>query len=276
VNGEPDDLLVRARSALLDALTALAEHRDSVVVIGAQAIYLHTGLAPVAVAEATKDSDLAIDTRSLADDPLIEAAMAQARFYLDPTKEQPGAWMNPSGIPVDLMVPKSIAGRHGRRSVDAPPHVKESMRWANGLEATVVDHSIMEISALSQDDPRRIAANVAGPAGLLVAKLHKIAERQNQPSRLLDKDAYDIYRLLIAVEIEPLRASLARLLDDPLAGEVTAAALEYLLSLFAVGPEAVGSVMAGRTEEGIGDPAVVAASCSALASDLLAMLGRQP
>jgi len=30
--------------------------------------------------------------------------------------------------------------------------------------------------------------------------------------------------------------------------------------------------MAGRTEEGIGEPAVVAASCSALASDLLAAL----
>lgn len=276
MNGEADDLLVRARSALLDALIALEEHRESVVVIGAQAIYLHTGLAPVAVAEATKDSDLAIDTRSLADDPLIEAAMAAARFYLDPTKEQPGAWMSPSGIPVDLMVPKAIAGKHGRRSVNAPPHVKDAMRWATGLEATVVDHSIIEIPALSSDDPRRIEARVAGPAGLLVAKLHKIAERQDQPSRLLDKDAYDIYRLLIAIDTESLAASLARLLGDPLAGDVTAAALQHLLHLFAAGPEALGSSMAGRTELGIGEPAVVAASCAALASDLLVALGHGP
>ncbi len=49
------DLLVQARSALLDALTALWEHRDSVVVIGAQAIYLHTGAVGVALAEATKN-----------------------------------------------------------------------------------------------------------------------------------------------------------------------------------------------------------------------------
>lgn len=42
------DLLVQARSALLDALTALWEHRDSVVVIGAQAIYLHTGAVSLA------------------------------------------------------------------------------------------------------------------------------------------------------------------------------------------------------------------------------------
>ena len=272
MNGDKDDLLVRARSVLLDALTALQDHRDSVVVIGAQAIYLHTGGAPVAVAEATKDSDLAIDTRTLAGDPLIEEAMTGARFYLNPTQADPGAWMSPSGIPVDLMVPKSIAGRHGRRSVDAPPHVNTSMRWAAGLEATVVDNSLMQISALSADDPRRITALVAGPAALLVAKLHKIAERQDQPERLLDKDAHDIYRLLITIETAPLAASLVRLRKDPLAGDATAIALEHLRQLFADGPEALGSVMAGRAEMGIGEPVVVAASCAALASDLLAAL----
>jgi hypothetical protein len=46
---------------LLDALEALAAHRDALVVVGAQAIYLHTGEADVALAEATKDSHLAID-----------------------------------------------------------------------------------------------------------------------------------------------------------------------------------------------------------------------
>ena len=70
--GEPDDLLVRARSAMLDALDALGAHRESVVVIGAQAIYIRTAGAAVAVAEATKDSDLAIDPRTLDDDPLLE------------------------------------------------------------------------------------------------------------------------------------------------------------------------------------------------------------
>jgi hypothetical protein len=42
------DILVQARSAVLDALDALEDHRESVVVIGAQAIYLHTGSAQVA------------------------------------------------------------------------------------------------------------------------------------------------------------------------------------------------------------------------------------
>jgi hypothetical protein len=68
------DLLVVARRVLLDALEALAAHRDALVVIGAQAIYLHTGGADVALAETTKDSDLAIDPRELLDDPRIEKA----------------------------------------------------------------------------------------------------------------------------------------------------------------------------------------------------------
>lgn len=37
------DLLVAARRALLDTLEALRAHQDALVLIGAQAIYLHTG-----------------------------------------------------------------------------------------------------------------------------------------------------------------------------------------------------------------------------------------
>lgn len=42
--GESSGLLARARQALLDALVALHDHRDSVIVIGAQAIYLPLAL----------------------------------------------------------------------------------------------------------------------------------------------------------------------------------------------------------------------------------------
>lgn len=272
MNGESDDLLVRARTTLLDALVALHDQRESIIVIGAQAIYLHTGMAPVAVAEATKDSDLAIDARSLRDDPLIEAAMKAAGFYLDLVNPQPGAWMSPSGIPVDLMVPEAISGDHGRRSVDSPPHAQNAMRWAVGLEAAVVENSEMEITALSADDRRHVTARVAGPAALLVAKMHKIGERQNDPKRLIDKDAYDVYRLLVAIPTATLSASLARLLDNDLSGAVTASAMEYLRALFAAGPDATGSQMAGRTEQDIGSPETVAASCAALAAELLTAL----
>jgi hypothetical protein len=264
------DLLVQARSALLDALTALWEHRDSVVVIGAQAIYLHTGSAEVALAEATKDSDLAIDSRSLGADPLIEAAMTRANFILNPNPGQPGSWINVQGIPVDLMVPEAIAGASSRRGARIPPHARTAMRRAVGLEAAVVDHAEMRIRSLSAADPRVLSAQVAGPAALLVAKLHKLGERQDHPTRLVDKDAHDIYRLLVAIPTSGLAAPLHRLTKDDLAGPVTTQALTYLADLFAAGATATGSHMAGRAEEGVGDPDVVAASCAVLASDLLA------
>lgn len=114
------DLLVRARSVLLDALVALHEHRTAVIVIGAQAVYLRTGGLSVALAEATKDSDLALDTRSLSTDPLLENAMRSAGF-LPTVDAQPGAWVCPDGIPVDLMVPESLAGRGSRRAPYSSP-----------------------------------------------------------------------------------------------------------------------------------------------------------
>lgn len=107
--GEPDDLLVRTRSALLDVLEGLVDHREAVVVIGAQAVHLRTGGVDVALAETTKDSDVALDPRMLAEDPRVEAAMQSAGFFPS-VNGQPGAWVNAEGVPVDLMVPESLAG----------------------------------------------------------------------------------------------------------------------------------------------------------------------
>ena len=273
--GDPEGLLARARSVLLDALLALADHRDSVIVIGAQAVYLHTGAAPIAVAEATKDSDLAIDVRALRQDPLIDAAMERAGFFLDPISRQPGAWMSPGGIPVDLMVPEALAGGSSRRSAVHPPHDRRSMRRAVGLEAAVIDNAEVPVASLSPTDHRSVTAKVAGPAALLVAKLHKVAERRETPNRLVDKDAHDIYRLLVAISTEQLATVIARLLSDELAGDVTAQAMTYLQELFAEGPAALGAQMAARAEEGVGDPDVTAQASAALAADLLvAIRGR--
>ncbi|MGQ0718212.1 MAG: hypothetical protein ACT4NP_13070 [Pseudonocardiales bacterium] len=50
----------------------------------------------------------------------------------------------------------------------------------------------MVVTALAPGDGRAYAANVAGPAALLVAKLHKLGGRQATPPRLVDKDAATI------------------------------------------------------------------------------------
>lgn len=263
------DLLVSARRALLDALAALRAHHDALVLIGAQAIYLHTGDAPVALGEATKDSDLAIDPRVLGDVPLLDEAMAKAGFARDVINPQPGSWLSADGIPVDLMVPEALAGPGSGRGARIPPHHRHATRRTAGLEAVVVDHAPMLIGALDAADSRTATIAVAGTAALLVAKLHKLGERQRQPGRLVDKDAHDVYRLLVATETAELAERLSALHDDPIAGHATSAAVAYLQELFASGGDMVGAVMAGRAEEIVGNPATVTAAATALADDVL-------
>jgi hypothetical protein len=266
------DLVVAARAALLDALGALVDQRDALVLIGAQAIYLHTGAARVGLAEATKDSDLAVDPRALSDDPLLDDAMTRAGFHRDLAHPQPGSWLSRDGIPVDLMVPEALAGGGGRRGARIPPHSRNAARRTAGLEAAVIDNGPMTITALDPRDRRRAAVAVAGPAALLIAKLHKLGERQPTPARLIDKDAHDVYRLLVATDTSQLAASLDRLCRDELAGDASRIALEHLRALFALGSDALGAQMAGRAEQLVGDPAVVSAATATLAADLLAKL----
>ncbi len=73
MTGAPDPLYVNARRVLLDALTALEPQLDSIVLVGAQAIYVHTGaVTDLAVAEYTTDADLAVAPADLRDSPLLE------------------------------------------------------------------------------------------------------------------------------------------------------------------------------------------------------------
>lgn len=166
------------------------------------------------------------------------------------------------------MVPEALAGGPGRRGARIPPHSRHATRRTPGLEAAVIDHAPMPIAALDPTDARRVEIAVAGPAALLVSKLHKLGERQRDPGRLVDKDAHDIYRLLIATDADRLGERLLGLAAEQLAGPATRTAITYLRQLFA-GPDALGAMMAGRAEQIVGDPAVVGASAAALASDVL-------
>jgi hypothetical protein len=147
------------------------------------------------------------------------------------------------------------------------------MRRSRGLEAVLVDSSKMVIAALDAvADTREFEVAVAGPAALLVAKLHKVYDRIDTPSRLDIKDAHDIYRLLRAVETDVLSTVLGHLLVEDLSAQVTREALNHLGELFEKGSDARGSVMAGAAEELVGDPAGVAESVALLAQDLLIAL----
>jgi hypothetical protein len=271
VNGaSPDPIYVRARRVLLDALEALAPFRDAIVLVGAQAIYLHTGDSNLAVAPYTTDADLVLNPELLIPDPTLESAMRQAGFV--PTSGELGIWAQaPSQDTVDLLVPEMLGGP-GRRGARLGPHGNRVARKARGLEAAVVDKSWMTVEALDAADPRRIDVWVAGPSALLVAKLHKLAERQESPSRLDDKDALDVYRLLQAIPTETFAVGLRRLQAETLANAVTEDAMAFLHDLFGLA-DSRGSLMAARALDPLENPLTVAASCSALADELLTAVG---
>lgn len=239
-----DPYYVAARRVLLDALEDLAEHRDAIVVVGAQAVYLRSGATNVGVAEYTTDGDLAVDSDRLTDIPLLEDVMG-VRFghALGPTgAEHPGVWTRTVevdgeliDIPVDLIVPEGIAPPGGSRGARLGLHGKRAARKAAGLEAAILDNDVLTIKALEPVDARAIDSRVAGPTALLIAKAHKIQDRLEQsarPDRLIDKDASDVYRLMLTTPAERINEVAATLRDDGRVAGSAQRGLELLRAQF--------------------------------------------
>ncbi len=264
MSGGPDPLYVRARTALLDAADALAEQFDAVVLVGAQAIYLHTGDADFAAAEYTTDADFCVAPADLRETPLLAELLETHGFSL---REHPGAWMSPDGIPIDLMVPETLAGA-GSRGARLGLHGNRAARRATGLEGALVNRERMEITALDPSVERSSAMLVAGPAALLVAKVHKIAERTGTRDRVRDKDSLDVLRLLQAIDTPTFAAGLAQLASHEISAGVTAEAVSHLAPLFG-SPDSVGVTMAIRAARAGAEADMIAASFGALVSDLL-------
>lgn len=233
-----DPLYVAARRVLLDALEALGSQRRAIVVVGAQAVYLRTGDAGITVAPYTTDADLALSPAELADEPHLEELLAGADFHQE---GDPGAWVKTVQvggedvrIPVDLMVPEGFAPPGGRRSARLPPHDRMAARKAVGLEGVLLDNDLQVVAALDGPDPRHFSVRIAGPAALVVAKVHKLRDRlrEGHTDRIADKDAADTYRLMLATPVEAFLARLRPLLDDAVAGPPCREAVELLGQLF--------------------------------------------
>lgn len=224
---------------LLDALEALAAHRNALVLVGAQAVYLWAGEADLAVAPYTTDADLAIDPAVLDPAPALVVAMTGAGFAVG---GQPGVWVAAGSVQVDLLVPDSLGGA-GRRGARLGPHWSQAARKARGLEAA-----------------------------LLVAKLHKLRERSHAaPDRLRDKDALDVLRLLRATDTAAPAATITMLRAGPRSADATEAALVFLANLFGA-PDAPGARMAARAAAPLEGEATIAASVAALTGDLRSQL----
>ena len=112
MHGELDERYIRARTALLDAVGALAPHLDSIVLVGAQAIYLHTGAAELAVAEFTTDADFTVQSGTLSDKQLIDDLLRGQGFS---PREHPGGGLSPGHASV-----VSTVGAATQRSPGSP------------------------------------------------------------------------------------------------------------------------------------------------------------
>lgn len=258
---------VKARSVLLDALDGLGRHRNAVILVGAQAVYAHAGDADFATVPTTTDADLALVPGRLADEPSIVDAMRAAGFV---PGSQPGSWLGPGGIAVDLMTPEALCGSGGRRSAHLrPPHDdKITARRTFGLEPAVVDNEVHVIGALDDGDARSFEIRVAGPAALIVSKVVKIAERREQPLRLKPKDGLDVLRLLRAVDTTRLARGLAALAVEELSSAVVEQAVKDLRGL-AAGPDDLLPFLAAEAEAGFSDPDEIKMSMVTLVGDLL-------
>lgn len=241
--GSDDIRYVAARRVLLDALDALKPQLRSVIVAGAQAIYLRTGDADLAISPFTTDSDLALNPSQLRDAPTLDEVMQSAGFRLlnKDGHPEPGIWIGTAtiggtaiSVPVDLIVPEGAAAGGGRRGARLGIHGNRAARRAVGLEAALFDHNMMTIASLEDTDKRRADANVAGPAALLIAKLHKIGERaaRGDVDRLVDKDAADVVRIMQTSDPRVIGRTMKRLEGYDVAREPTVMALSYLQNLF--------------------------------------------
>lgn len=230
---------VEARRVLLEALTALGPHLDAFVLIGAQAVYLRTIDRMPGYQPFTTDADLVFDPSLLAEEPLLADAMTTAGFVFSGA---PGIWhrrvrRGPDDevvVPVDLIVPKSIAPSAGRRGARLPGgHGRAAAMKTAGVEGALVDHDPIEINALEPAGTTRVVVEVAGPGALLVAKAFKLAERLQLPHRLEAKDAGDVYRLFEANSVEQIALRLGRMAADARSDDVTRHGMQHLRTLFA-------------------------------------------
>lgn len=87
MSSTPPPEYVLVRSALLDALGALHRHLDALVLVGAQAVYLHTGDAELIVVPTTTDADLALYPPSSSTNRCLRTRFALQASSLPPTRE---------------------------------------------------------------------------------------------------------------------------------------------------------------------------------------------
>ena len=137
-----------------------------------------------------------------------------------------------------------------------------------------MSHRPTIMQALTPGDDRAYEINVAGPAALLEAKMHKLMDRVDADGnrRINSKDAFDVFRLLQAVESMELIDEINLLAAAVVSAEVTAEAMAGFRKLFGT-PTGAGTVLVAGHITGIEDREVIIASSVALSQELIEAMG---
>jgi hypothetical protein len=246
--------LVVARDLLIEALHTLNQHRECLILVGAQAVHERTKSVTIAPSVATKDADLCIDPALLASQPLLLDTMINAGFT-PALASRPGIWGKSvdvvgftAPVQVDLIVPEALAGS-GTRSARLGAHGKHAASRAEGLELAIVDNDVMQINALDGSGRKAGPVKVAGTAALLCAKSFKLAERVmardgGGRDRVKAKDAGDVWRVFCVADPEDVRERFERFERDGVIGAAIAQGRRHLLDLF--GANGVGAGLAAE------------------------------
>lgn len=261
---------ILARNVLMEALGALGAHREAVILVGAQAVYMQVGEGDFGIPPYTTDADIAFDPDLVMPTPKLDQRLEEAGFVLDRSDlNAVGSWVK-DGVAVDLMVPSSLGGS-GRRSARIEGQSKNVIRKTHGLEACLIDNDEMNVASFGNFDQQSFAIKVAGPAGLLTAKLIKLEERiEADPSgragRVSNKDALDIFRLL-QYDAVKLQHRMRKVIANPRSSQASIQAVTYLKTAFAK-PNLIGCQMAADAARGYANADEVCMRASILASRL--------
>lgn len=231
------DDLDRSYVALTKAVAAIRPHLESLTLVGAQAIYVHSPeMAEFGVA-ATSDADLVVDVDLLGDSPLLVDAL-QAGGFRRARRDRPGIWLthvDAHPVTVDLIVPETFAGA-GTRGARLGVHGKEAATRSAGTELCLRDRELKAIPIPEGASP--LTMWVAGPAALLCAKAFKLHDRladTARQDRVRAKDASDVWRLMSVTTPADIASTWDRLEEDPMIRATALVGRKRLIDLFAAG-----------------------------------------
>ena len=256
-----------SRRAIINVVSVLSAHAESLTLIGAHAVFLRTADLDVPLA-LTGDGDLAITPALVSTGPSIEALLVDAG-YEHRTTARPGLWGRGPYLDrlgnkqflekVDLLAPHGLIGAASphRRGVPAlqAHHGKWSVGNERGLELATFDRSLITITDLV-DSGLSAQIYVAGIPALLLAKSAKIGERSSEPRRgeVRDKDVGDLWRLMQVADPEHVAETIGTYLDHTEAGPGVRQAVAWARSVIG---DPVSRERAKRSLDGFVDPAEI-------------------